>query len=80
MANPGVDTIRQKQADTKRAIDPAASSRISGDAVKVLSGDGQTDKQKTKDLAKSRAMSKADVEKLHAKFAAARAAKKAAKQ
>ncbi len=80
MAGSTVDQIRQRRVDQARAIDPAGDSRISGDAVSVSGDDGQTDKKKTADLAKSRALTKEAVEAMHRKFAAARAAKKAAKQ
>lgn len=75
MAKSTVDKLRQHEVDVKRAIDPAGDSRISGDAVRVTNSEGQTDKAMTKALAKSRAMSKAQVEALHKKFAAARAKK-----
>lgn len=71
----GLSAIIQDQVNKKRAIDSIDAARISGDAVEVSDSEGQTDSAMTKALAKSRAMSKAEVEALHKKFAAARAKK-----
>ena len=61
--NPGVDTIRQRQLDTKRALEAKKKAKPKKAAN---SGKSQTNKQYQQDFNKLKGMSKAQIEELRA--------------
>ena len=75
--NPGIDTIRQRKVNQKKALNPHTKKKA---APKKVSGKSQTNKSIKKGKDKLRAMSKAQIEKLRAQLRAKAKAKKAKKK